>query len=90
MRQTGIRIILLCTGILMLVLSVLPHHHHCDGSIRFSVVEQCTECYYVYPDLSLLLSGHGSPVDYRPFVAALHGAESQGPAALRAPPAFIA
>ena len=116
MRQTGIRIILLCTGILMLVLSVLPHHHHCDGSIRFSVVEQCTECqqapvtashhhpetdndcdlrqlfvmsgrndsdhqfclghthdlqpadafvftlfYYVYPDLSLLLSGHGSP-----------------------------
>ena len=43
MRQTGIRIILLCTGILMLVLSVLPHHHHCDGSIRFSVVEQCTE-----------------------------------------------
>ena len=112
MRQTGIRIILLCTGILMLVLSVLPHHHHCDGSIRFSVVEQCTECqqapvtashhhpetdndcdlrqlfvmsgrndsdhqfclghthdlqpadafvftlfYYVYPDLSLLLSG---------------------------------
>ena len=145
MRQTGIRIILLCTGILMLVLSVLPHHHHCDGSIRFSVVEQCTECqqapvtashhhpetdndcdlrqlfvisgrndsdhqfclghthdlqpadafvftlfYYVYPDLSLLLSGHGSPVDYWPFVAALHGAESQGPAALRAPPAFIA
>jgi len=117
MRQTGIRIILLCTGILMLVLSVLPHHHHCDGSIRFSVVEQCSECqqapvtashhhpetdndcdlrqlfvmsgrndsdhqfslchthdlqpadafvftlfYYVYPDLSLLLSGHGSPV----------------------------
>ena len=116
MRQTGIRIILLCTGILMLVLSVLPHHHHCDGSIRFSVVEQCTECqqapvtashhhpetdndcdlrqlfvmsgrndsdhqfslchthdlqpadafvftlfYYVYPDLSLLLSGHGNP-----------------------------
>ena len=44
MRQTGIRIILLCTGILMLVLSVLPHHHHCDGSIRFSVVEQCSEC----------------------------------------------
>lgn len=32
MRQTGIRIILLCTGILMLVLSVLPQA--ASGAIR--------------------------------------------------------
>ena len=44
MRQRSAKIILLCTGILMLVLSVLPHHHHCDGTIRFSVADNCIEC----------------------------------------------
>lgn len=43
-RNPKTRLALLCTGILMLVLSVLPHHHHCDGSIRFSVPERCEEC----------------------------------------------
>lgn len=49
MRQRSAKIILLCTGILMLALSVLPHHHHCDGTIRFNVAINCTECQHNDP-----------------------------------------
>lgn len=42
MRRRFIQVVLVSTGILMLVLSVLPHHHHGD-KIYFSTAEECSD-----------------------------------------------
>lgn len=43
MRNNAVKILMMLTGALMLVLSVLPHHHHGDV-IHFGVVERCETC----------------------------------------------
>lgn len=43
MKKYAAKILLTVSGALMLVLSVLPHHHHGDV-IHFGVVERCETC----------------------------------------------
>ncbi len=43
MKKIAAHILVLFSSVLMLVLSVLPHHHHGD-IIHFGVVERCETC----------------------------------------------
>lgn len=43
MNKVAAKILLLFSGALLLVLSVLPHHHHGD-IIHFGVMERCETC----------------------------------------------
>lgn len=48
MKKTVSGAAILLAGVVMLMLSVLPHHHH-GNHIRFVAVQQCGECHEQLP-----------------------------------------